>query len=361
LAEAAIISVIIFSALGVLFYHTLLTLFNNEIENLDDVEIKLSVIIAAKNEASNISRLFTSLEKQNYPKDKFEIIFVDDNSSDTTFSEAQKFTSLFPNLRLFKADYKKLPAKKGALDLGITESRFPFLLFTDADCVLQNGWLKTFSNKFAQNYDVIFGLAPFAFKRSFANHFFCFENLRTTMLTFTAAQLGMPYSGASRSLGIVKETFLKLGGFNKTLQTVGGDDDLLIREAVKNNCKIGIVTGKNSLVFTDPEENFSEYVKQKRRHTATSFHYLAKHKLFLALWHLLNILAIDALFLIPFFPEAGFIFLSKILCDYILVYSFQKKFNYKFSFGEIFFFQILYECFIVFNFFSAKFLKIKWK
>jgi glycosyltransferase involved in cell wall biosynthesis len=361
LVEAAIISIILFSVCCIVFYLAIGSPWMKEIGEDKSNEVKISIIIAAKNEEENLDQLFLSLERQNYPKDKFEIVFVDDNSTDSTFTAAQKYADRFPHFRLLKAEHKILPAKKGALEIGIAQAQFPFLLFIDADCSPQINWLKAFSYKFSFNFDLLIGFAPFTFKQTFANHYFCFENFRTTALTFTAAWFKFPYSAASRSLGIKKGTFLRLGGFGKTLQTLGGDDDLLIREAVKNKCKIGIVSGEDSLVFSNTQETFTGYFQQKRRHTATSFHYLWQHKLFLGFWHMANILAIDSLFFIPFFPEAGFIFLSKIFCDYFIVYSFQKKFKYHFSFGEIFFYQILYECFLVFNFFSARFFKIKWK
>ncbi len=361
MVESVIISTIFFSVFSLVFYLAIGGPWIKEIGGDKSNDVKISIIIAAKNEEGNLDQLFLSLEKQNYPKDKFEIVFVDDNSTDGTFITAQKYADRFPNFRLLKAEHKNLPAKKGALEIGITQAQFPFLLFTDADCTPQVNWLKAFSNKFSLDFDLLIGFAPFTFKQTFANHFFCFENLRTTILTFTAAWFGLPYSAASRSLGINKKTFLQLGGFSKTLQTLGGDDDLLIREAVKNKCKIGVVAAEDSLVLSNTKESFTDYFLQKRRHTATSFHYLWQHKLILGFWHLVNILAIDSLFFIPFFPEAGFIFLSKIFCDFFIVFSFQKKFKYKFSFGEIFFFQILYECFLVFHFFNAKLFKIKWK
>ncbi|MDP3150932.1 MAG: glycosyltransferase [Ignavibacteria bacterium] len=359
--ETAIFSILFFSVFTILVYTAMWRSLRvkKTIEKPD--KLGISIVIAAKNEQANLENLFSALENQNYPKEKFEIIFVDDNSTDDTFTEAEKYASRFLNFHLLKAENKILPAKKGALDLGISQARFPFLLFTDADCAPQNNWLNAFSEKFSAGYELLFGFAPFHLKKTFANRFFCFENLRTTLLTSSAAWFNLPYSAASRSLGIRKEIFNQLGGFSKTLQTLGGDDDLLIREAVNNNCKIGIIAADASLVFSNPQKSFADYFLQKRRHTATSFHYLWQHKLFLAIWHLTNILAVDSLFILPFFPEAGFIFLTKIFCDYLIVYSFQRKFSYKFSFGEIFFFQILYECFIVVNFLNAKFFKVKWK
>ncbi len=358
--EVVITSVSFFFVTSTLTFWGMRKTFNQTSNGCSDKK-KISIIIAAKNEELNLQPLFLALEAQDYPEDKYEIIFVDDNSTDGTFISAQTYAERISNFRLIKAENKKLPAKKGALALGIAEAKFPYLLLTDADCTPQTNWLKSFSDKFSLNYDLVFGIAPLNFKNTFSNHYFCFENFRTTVLTTTSAWFKLPYSAASRSLGIKKEVFNKLGGFANTLQTMGGDDDLLIREAVKSKCKFGIVHAKDSLVFSNTQGNFSNYFFQKRRHTATSFHYLWQHKMFLGAWHLANILAVDALFFLPFYPEAGFIFLSKILCDYFLVYSFQKKFSYKFSFGEIFFFQIMYECFVVFHFFNAKFFKVKWK
>ncbi len=58
-----------------------------------------------------------------------------------------------------------------------------------------------------------------------------------------------------------------------------GDDDLLLREAVKNKMKIGVVTESGSFVYSETKKTFSEYFQQKARHTQTSFHYLKKHQL----------------------------------------------------------------------------------
>ena len=356
-----LISVSLFILLGIIPYLVIKRIGVNTEDGISSDKTSISIIIAAKNEEKNLEQLFLALERQEYPKDKFEIVFVDDNSTDNTFFVAQNYADRFVNFRLLNAEHKILPAKKGALEIGIAEAKFSFLLFTDADCAPQSNWIKAFSNKFEQNFELLLGFAPFTFQKTFANHYFCFEKLRTTLLTLSAARLGSPYSGAGGSLGIKKETFQRLGGFTKTLQTLGGDDDLMVREAVKNKCKIGIVDENYSLVFTSAQNNFSDYFLQKRRHTATSFHYLWQHKLILGFWHLINILAVASLFLLPFFPETGYIFLTKILADYLIVYAYQKKFNYKFSFGEIFFFQIIYEGLLVVHFFSAKFLKIHWK
>lgn len=181
------------------------------------------------------------------------------------------------------------------------------------------------------------------------------------MLTFFAATIGLPYSAAARNFGFKKTSFEKVGGYSKTKDTLSGDDDLLLREAVKTNLKIGTVTAKGSFVFSKTKETFKDYIKQRARHTQTSFHYLFKPQLMLGLWHVFNLLILFSPLL--FFLDIYFLLLLplKLIMDLIIVLSIQNKFGYKFSFVEILFLQIFYELLLIIHFFNAKFGKIEWK
>ena len=66
--------------------------YKNKFQSLSESSLKLSVIIAAKNEGHNISSLITSLSKQDFPKENYEIIIVDDNSIDNTLNKAKAET-----------------------------------------------------------------------------------------------------------------------------------------------------------------------------------------------------------------------------------------------------------------------------
>ena len=52
---------------------------------------KVSILIPAHNEEKNIGRTIKSLLNLNYPKNKIEIIVVDDGSTDNTYKIAKKF------------------------------------------------------------------------------------------------------------------------------------------------------------------------------------------------------------------------------------------------------------------------------
>jgi len=327
---------------------------------LRDSYLSFSIVIAAKNEETNLPGLINSLNNLIYPKEKFEIILVDDNSNDNTFTLANELKKDIDNFNAYKISDKKLPGKKGALTFGIGRANNPYIMITDADCRPGPNWLNIYSGYFEKGVDFLFGISPFIQNNTLINKISCFENLRNSILTFTAAKLGIPYSASARNFGFKKTSFEKLNGYANTAETLSGDDDLLLREAVKNRFKIGIIINKDALVLSSAKNNFREYLIQKSRHTKTSIHYLLKHKILLGSWHILNLFFLFSIVL--YFVNSFFLwlFVLKILTDITLVLFTQKTFNYKFNIFEIFYLQVFYEIFLIINFYGALFRKDKW-
>lgn len=321
----------------------------------------ISIITAAKNEVKNLPLLIEALLKLDYPKDNFEVIIVDDNSSDGTFLKAKELTEALSNFTIIKAENKKYEGKRGALDIGIKKCKNDYILITDADCLPEKNWLKEYSQKFNEGYDFLFGIAPLIKEKSFINKISCFENLRSHILTFFFAKISQPYSAAARNFGFNKIAFYKLGGYRNTTQAQSGDDDLLLREAVKHNLKIGTVEAKGSFVFSKTQKTFKEYFRQKARHVSTSNHYLLKHKLAIGGWHLANLFCLFSPALI-YFSELFLIpFILKLIFDSIVVLSKQKKYGYTFSFIEIIYLQIIYEIFLIVHYIYGSIAKPSWK
>ncbi len=353
------ILILLFLFLNLLFYISIRKAFSKK-KSLES-EQKISVVVAAKNEEKNIPVLIKSLNHQNYNKHNYEVIIIDDSSTDNTFNIANELVSSNNNFTIIKAESKNLPGKKGALEKGIEKANYDFILITDADCASQSNWIREASEKFSKGYDFIFGVAPFYVENSFINNLSCFENIRSNILTFTAVIIGFPYSATARNFGFKKSAFEKIKGYYNTTETLSGDDDLLLREAVKNKMKIGFITDKESFVYSETKNTLREYLNQKARHTQTSLHYLTQHKLFLGFWHLLNIFFLFSPILI--FVDSIFIslFLVKIITDIIIVFNLQKYFEYSFSPVKIFYLQIMYEIFLILNFINALFGKSDWK
>ena len=321
----------------------------------------VSIIVAAKNEEENISELINSISEQVTDKNSYELIIVNDGSKDGTSRIILNKSSQISSLKLLEISKEDSSGKRNALSLGIKNSRNPFICITDADCRPQKSWLKTFNQKFSEGYDFVFGIAPFIQEKNIVNKISCYENFRSSLLTVAMTKIGLPYTAAARSFGFSKKAFEKIEGYKNTYNSLSGDDDLLLREAVRSKMKIGIVNDPDAFVLSKSKLSFSEYFKQRSRHTQSSFHYLLKQKIVLALFHLLNLLFlfsplllfIDNIFIIPF--------IVKIISDLILGMVFQKKIGYRFSFFEIIYLQLIYEIFLIIHFFNASFKKAEWK
>lgn len=324
-------------------------------------EIRISILIPVKNEENNLARLFESLQNIDYPSDHFELIFIDDNSDDHSSDLIKKFIEGKYNFQLINARNKTIKGKKGALDIGIKESKFDFILQTDADCIVPPQWLKVYAEYFAAGYDLIFGLAPVVQSSGMLNSFICFENFRTQLLVNAFAKIGFPYSGAARNMGYRKQTLMNMGGFAKFDKTLSGDDDLLLREAIVNKAKIKFITERESGVKTVSAESFVQFLNQKARHVSTSHRYLLIHKVLLAKWHILNLIFLFSIIFAPFNILFLLPFLIKIIFDMATVKLFENKFDYKFNAFAIPFFQIIYECLLILTFFRSFSFKNRWK
>jgi cellulose synthase/poly-beta-1,6-N-acetylglucosamine synthase-like glycosyltransferase len=324
-------------------------------------EVGISIIISVKNEEKNIKTNVNSLKNLEYQEDNFEVIFVDDHSEDDTSQNIKDSIKDHQNFKLILLSKAEAGGKRNALKKGIEKTRFEYILITDADCRPDPKWLKAYSKKFSLEYDFLFGIAPFEQDNSQINKIACYENLRNSILTFAFAGLGIPYSAAARNFGFTKYAFETVGGYSKTKQAISGDDDLLLREAVKNRMKISTVTDTSSYVYSQTEKTFKDYLKQKARHTQTSFHYLTKHRLLLGFWHILNLFSLLSVLLMFFNPIWGILPASKLIIDSIVAKLYQKKFTYRFDLFERIYLQIIYEVMLVINFINSIFMKIVWK
>lgn len=325
------------------------------------IYINLSLIISAKNEEKNILFLLDSLEKLNYPKENFEVIIVDDNSTDKTAEIIKSRISDKNNFRLISADKKEIEGKKGALSIGIKNAKNNLIVITDADCRPESEWLNSITGALDYGYDFVFGVAPIQTGKKLVEQLSAFENLRNTYLTIAAVGLNIPYSAAARSFGFRKTSFERIGGYSSTTETISGDDDLLLREAVKHKMLIGTVIAPDAFVYSSAPQSFSEYFQQKKRHLQTSFHYLLKQKMFLGFWHLINLISLFSVLLVFIMPILALPFAVKLVYDFFIVIKYQQGLGHNFKFYEIAYLQILFEVFIVVNFFNSLSGNTKWK
>ena len=236
--------------------------------------IPISVIVCAKNEEENVRNLIPLLVEQDYPQ--FEIVLIDDASSDNTLEVFEEFEKLHSNIKLVKVENNEAfwGNKKYALTLGIKAAKHEYLLFTDADCIpSSNNWIANMSSQFTVEKTIVLGYGAYEkIGSSFLNKIIRFETLLTAMQYFSWAKLGKPYMGIGRNLAYKREEFFKVRGFMDHMKIRSGDDDLFVNQAAeKKNTTICFLP--DSFTYSKPKTSFKEWFTQKRRHVSTAKHY----------------------------------------------------------------------------------------
>ncbi len=356
--------VFLFEFILLLFYYLLIRNSgklsgNRSMPVMENEPMFLSIVIAAKNEAHNLYGLLKTISENNYPSDKYEIIIVDDNSTDETYSVLQKLITSYPNLKILRNTNQ--PGKRGALTLGIESAKSGNIVVTDADCRPERNWLNGYNDLFVSGSEFIFGRAPYFQRNGITNKIACFENYKSEVLSTVSLKLNLPHSAAARNLGFTRQAFYRCGGYNNTLETMSGDDDLLLREMSNLKIKISYLDEDDTCVFSESKRTLKEYLKQKARHTTTSFHYPLNVKCFLLFWHApQNIF--QFIFLLGFI-NAGFIIMTilKLLFEIFISIKQTRRNHYDFKLSDKLILPFIYEFFLLINLVSSKTIKPTWK
>ena len=240
----------------------------------------VSVLVCARNELDNLRHLLPLLLQQDYPAG-FEVILIDDRSDDGTDRYVQQLTQYYPHMRLVtvRATPAGLSPKKYALTLGIKTARHARLLFTDADCIpATNQWIRLMQRGFAQA-DLVLGYSPYAPAPGFLNQLIRFETLLTGAQYLALAWRGHAYMGVGRNLAYTRQTFRATKGFASHIRRLGGDDDLLVQDAVRLGSRVAVVADPAAHTRSVPAATWGAWWRQKRRHLSAGPRYRLADKL----------------------------------------------------------------------------------
>ncbi|MEM1326326.1 MAG: glycosyltransferase [Bacteroidota bacterium] len=246
----------------------------------EGVQHEVSIIICAKNEAENLRRNLPHILNQNYPS--YEVIVVNDNSTDKTETILLDFQKMYPILRSISSTTNKV-GKKSALANGIQAAKYKVLLLTDADCRPNSSdWLRLMQQNIEGEVAITLGYAPYDRYPTLLNRFIRYETVYTGLQYLSFALWGQPYMGVGRNLMYQKSLYYKVGGFISHEHIASGDDDLFIH-AVSHLNNIGVVLDKRSFVYSVPKFSWRSLYRQKTRHLSTATSYRLKHKVLLGL------------------------------------------------------------------------------
>lgn len=264
-------------------------------------EVSVTIVVPVRNEEKGIKECIESLFNQTYPKYLYEVIVVDDYSTDDTRKIMREMD--IPALRLFDLQQylgnrgEKKPNKKEAISIGIKNAQGDLIITTDGDCLRSENWLHTMVDYFVNNnYKLI--TAPVVIKPAFTPLQILQQADVMTLMGITAATItaGKPTMCSGANLMYAKETFLELEGFKGNHDVPSGDDIFLMQKVHEKYADgIGFVKHFDAAVFTLPEKGLFKFLGQRIRWVSKSVGYANWWvKLQLLFAYLFNVLVIAA-------------------------------------------------------------------
>ncbi len=236
-----------------------------------------SIVIPFRDEAKNLPALLQSLKNQNYPLEKFEIILVDDFSSDEgakiiyqwRMENGSFHVTLMDNVRVSGSP------KKDAIARAVPIAAYNWIITTDADCILPPNWLSTFDAFITQTKaQMVAGAVKYTAKFSLLNQFQRADLVSLQGATIGGFGLRKAFMCNGANFAYEKAFFNEIGGFKGSGRWPGGDDVFLLQKAVaKRPDAVHFLKSRQAMVTTRAAQSWQELFYQRVRWAAKASGY----------------------------------------------------------------------------------------
>ena len=227
-----------------------------------DPKTSVSVVVACRNEQKYLPSLLNSLAHQNYPLDLFEVLIVNDNSTDKTLEIAAGFKRA-DNIRVLENNGE---GKKQALRTGITEARGNLIITTDADCTAGKNWIRTIAGYYEMNNpDLIISPVQIKPEPGFFGKFIELEFISLQGITAGTALSGRGTICNGANLAFTREAYLSHS--DNLRDEINTGDDIFLLHSLKRDpdSKILWLESQDAVITTESPFTFKSFLKQRSR------------------------------------------------------------------------------------------------
>ncbi|MGA9116423.1 MAG: glycosyltransferase [Bacteroidota bacterium] len=226
---------------------------------------RVAVIVAARNEEQNIGPCLRSLASQDYPADLFEVIVVDDGSTDATPRRALQEGRQIRRFRLISATRPGGEGKAAALARACDATDAEFYLFTDADCTVPPRWIsRTVGHFRSPRTGAVAGFTLLS-GSGIAAGVQALDWLFLFSLAAAWARLRYPLTAVGTNLAVRAEAYRAAGGFPGIPFSVT-EDMALVRAVTRGGrYRLCFPLDPQAMVQSAPCAGIGELLRQKKR------------------------------------------------------------------------------------------------
>lgn len=265
-------------------------LFQRKKKSITVEEHPISVIIFVKNSAENLKKNLQYVLNQEYSK--FEIILINNFSTDTTAQIIEEFKTKNDNITIVDVENTEAfwGSKKYALTLGIKAAKYNHLLFTKPNSrPTSKYWLAEMSKTFEPEKTIILGYEKFKVKSSLTNILARFHNLIFGMFNFSFLKSSTPFMAFDSNFGYERKTFFKVKGFINHIKIQRGENNLFLKDAARNE-NVNYAISKDSIVEIDAPDSFISWFRLLIEQRNLQELYKFKHRFSISLFWLSKML-----------------------------------------------------------------------
>lgn len=253
------------------FFLVLFTLliFSIRKGKMSERKASFTIVVAARNEAGRVEMCLNSLSALNYPPELYEVLLVDDASTDETRKILTAWAKKYLHWHMLAIDEKSkvLKGKKAALSLAIEQAKGEVIAVTDADCTVPTNWLRQLATHFDEKTVMVLGHAQLEQRTGWLNTLLQFDNLFSAIMVALPTKLGFANSSVGRNMAYRKSAFNQVGGYAQLSGFTSGDDVHLTELFRKNRLGKIVFMEKAQVVSKPPETNSEIWQQQLRKNS----------------------------------------------------------------------------------------------
>ena len=252
-------------------------------------DLTFSVVIAARNEERTLDRCLDHVFDQTLPPEQFEVIVINDRSTDATAAVCDWNGRNHPNMSVITIAQtpQGIAPKKHAVTQGVRQARNEIVVLTDADCIVPRQWLETIGRHFFGDTGLVQGITTYAENAGMNRLFWglqAIDFLSHGVVSAAAIGAGMPLNSNANNFAFRRALFEEVGGYGEgSEKVISGDDDLLLqRIATDKKWQVRYMTDPAGAVTTAPTLTVAGVFEQRKRWGSKTVNYSKRQVAFLS-------------------------------------------------------------------------------